>query len=109
MQTYLNTDRTHPQLNSNFNDMKSRVSSFRLNTTNCMKIEKVVLRITTVVLVPTRSLNWHVGSVANLVTLKRIAVVKTQRMAQALVIREMDLRNIPKTNVRFSTWLEQIY
>ncbi|GJS57398.1 zinc finger, CCHC-type containing protein [Tanacetum coccineum] len=36
----------------------------------------------------TRNLNWNVGSVAKLVTLRRIDVVETKRITQVLVVRE---------------------
>nr|GEY14158.1 hypothetical protein [Tanacetum cinerariifolium] len=59
----------------------------------------VVSRITTVVLVPTRNLNWNVESVAKLVTLRGIAGVETKRITQVLVVREKGLRTNPKTKV----------
>ncbi|GKD39981.1 hypothetical protein Tco_1260188, partial [Tanacetum coccineum] len=55
--------------------------------------------------VPTRSLKWHVGSVANLITLKGIVVVETRRITQALVVLERGLRTIPKTKVHAIAWL----
>nr|GEW90910.1 hypothetical protein [Tanacetum cinerariifolium] len=50
---------------------------------------------TTVVLVLTRNQSWNVGSVARLVTSKRIVVV-VKRTTQMLVVRERGLRTNPK-------------
>ncbi|GJY37178.1 zinc finger, CCHC-type containing protein, partial [Tanacetum coccineum] len=71
---------------------------------NKTKERNVVSRITTVVLVPTRNLNWNVGSVAKLVTLKRIAVVETGRITQVLAVRERGLRTNSKTKVDAIAW-----
>ncbi|GJY63680.1 zinc finger, CCHC-type containing protein [Tanacetum coccineum] len=68
------------------------------------KGKKLVLRITTVVLVPTRNLNWNVGCVAKLVTLRGIVVVETRKITQVLVVREKGLRTNPKTNVDAIAW-----
>ncbi|GJV41762.1 hypothetical protein Tco_1420202 [Tanacetum coccineum] len=64
----------------------------------------MVSRITMVILVPTRNLNWNVGSVAKLVTLKGIAVVETRRIMQVLVVRENGLKTNPKTKVDAIAW-----
>ncbi|GJT39092.1 hypothetical protein Tco_0938957 [Tanacetum coccineum] len=63
------------------------------------KGKKLVSRITTVVLVPTRNLNWNVGCVAKLATLRGIVVVETRKITQVLVVREKVLRTNPKTKV----------
>ncbi|GJX90517.1 zinc finger, CCHC-type containing protein [Tanacetum coccineum] len=57
-----------------------------------------------VVLVPTRNLNWNVGSVAKLATLRGIDIVETRRIKQMLVVREKGLRTIPKTKVDAIAW-----
>ncbi|GJZ73180.1 zinc finger, CCHC-type containing protein [Tanacetum coccineum] len=46
-----------------------------------------------------RNINWNVGSVAKLITLKGIAVVETRRITQVLVVRERGLRTNPKTKI----------
>ncbi|GJX27326.1 zinc finger, CCHC-type containing protein [Tanacetum coccineum] len=68
------------------------------------KGKKLVLRITTVVLVPTRNLNWNVGCVAKLATLRGIVVVETRKITQVLVVREKGLRTNPKTKVDAIAW-----
>ncbi|GJY33512.1 zinc finger, CCHC-type containing protein [Tanacetum coccineum] len=64
----------------------------------------MVLKRTTVVLVPKRNLNWNVRNVARLVTLRGIAVVETRRITQMLVVRERGLRTNPKTKVDTIAW-----
>ncbi|GJT81771.1 zinc finger, CCHC-type containing protein [Tanacetum coccineum] len=76
----------------------------RIKTTNKTKERNVVSRITTVVLVPTRNLNWNVGSVAKLATLRGIAVVETRRITQVLVVRKKDLRTNLKNKVDAIAW-----
>nr|GEZ55083.1 zinc finger, CCHC-type [Tanacetum cinerariifolium] len=60
--------------------------------------------ITTVVLVPTRNLNWNVESVAKLATLRGIAVVETKKITQVLVVQEKGLRTNLKTKVDAIAW-----
>ncbi|GJU06239.1 zinc finger, CCHC-type containing protein [Tanacetum coccineum] len=55
-------------------------------------------------LVPTRNLNWNVGSLVKLVTLIGIAVVETRRITQVLVVWERGLRTNPKTKVDAIMW-----
>ncbi|GKD81451.1 zinc finger, CCHC-type containing protein [Tanacetum coccineum] len=64
----------------------------------------MVLKRTTVVLVPKRNLNWNVRNVARLVTLRGIAVVETRRITQMPVVRERGLRTNPKTKVDTIAW-----
>nr|GEY08654.1 zinc finger, CCHC-type [Tanacetum cinerariifolium] len=56
------------------------------------------------VLVPTRNLNWNVGSVARHVTLRGIVVVETRRITRMSVVRERGLRTNPKTKIDAITW-----
>ncbi|GJS08040.1 zinc finger, CCHC-type containing protein [Tanacetum coccineum] len=76
----------------------------RIKTTNKTKERNVVSRRTTMVLLPTRTLNWNIGSVAKLVTLRGIVIVETRRITKVLVVQERGLRTNPKTKVDAIAW-----